>query len=69
MTWQSFVITTLLALYVAGGIVLLLQHKSHPDRWLLLEYQILKVGAYLLSLLRSTIGGSGLDFRVRNENG
>ena len=29
----------------------------------------LKVGAYLLSLLRSTIGGSGLDFRVRNENG
>ena len=29
----------------------------------------LKVGAYLLSHLRSTIGDGGLNFRIRNENG
>jgi hypothetical protein len=43
-----------------------------PTKTVLMDgfwFEKLKVGAYLLSPLRSTIGGSGLNFRVRNENG
>ena len=43
--------------------------RKGPSLGSVLFKKTLKVGAYLLFRLRSTIGGSGLNFRVRNENG